>query len=64
MTWEEFKKERETSHRYVGYQEYEVTQIECPECGENIFKNMSLVLTSYPPQHQYRCFKCGWVGSA
>ena len=36
--------------------------IECPKCSALIYKNISLVLTSYPPQYQFHCEKCGWTG--
>ena len=40
-----------------------LTDIECPECGRNIYFNSSLILTSYPQKYQYWC-SCGWVGSS
>ena len=36
------------------------TEIECPCCGDIIYKNLDLVLTSYPPQYTYKCPKCKW----
>ena len=33
---------------------------ECPNCGEIIYKNLTLVLTSYPSQYKYKCPKCPW----
>lgn len=37
----------------------------CPKCGkESVERNDSIVLTSNPPQHQYRCTKCNNVWSA
>ena len=40
-----------------------LTDIECPECGRNIYFNSSIILTSYPPKYQYWC-SCGWTGSS
>lgn len=37
----------------------------CPKCGkESVERNNSIVLTSYPPQHQYRCTECNSIWSA
>lgn len=38
------------------------TNIECPKCGSKIYKRLDIVLTSYPPQYQYECHNCGWIG--
>ena len=37
------------------------TNIECPDCGRNIYLDTSIVLTSYPAKYYYWCV-CGWVG--
>lgn len=63
MTWEEYKRQRLQINKYVDHQHYMQTEIECPTCGMPIYKNVSLVLTSYPPQYQFRCMNCGWTDS-
>lgn len=40
------------------------TNIQCPKCGEPLYKRTDIVLTSYPAQYQYECEKCNWVGYA
>lgn len=38
---------------------------ECPYCKALlVYRNDSMILTSYPPQHQYHCKRCGHVWSA
>lgn len=57
MKWEEFKGEEISySPRYVE------TDIECPACGERIFKDQLMIMASMPPKHKYVCLKCGWGG--
>ena len=63
MTWEEYQNQRRQSNIYKNNQHYIQTDIECPKCGALIYKNISLILTSYPPQYQFHCEKCGWVGT-
>lgn len=38
------------------------TDIECPECGNMVYRRTDIVLTSIPPKYQYECQNCGWVG--
>lgn len=61
MTWEEFKNKQAMPNTPYGF---EKTDIECPVCGELIYKDVQHVLTSYPPQRMYRCFNCEWLGYA
>ena len=63
MKWEEFKKDR-VEKMSKGLLNAVETDIECPICGKCIYKDMSLVLTSYPPQHRYFCAECGWSGTS
>lgn len=42
----------------------EPTQIACPKCGKRIYKRVDIILSCYPPKHQYFCSKCDWVGYA
>ena len=34
---------------------------QCPKCGGGMCRNEMVVLTSYPPQYEYQCDKCGYV---
>ncbi len=60
MEWKEFTG---TKQRYVGFEKYSITDIKCPDCGEYIYIDNSIVLTSNPPQHKYLCKNCGWEGT-
>ena len=33
---------------------------QCPKCGGGMCKNLTIVLTTYPPQYMYQCYKCGY----
>lgn len=37
--------------------------IKCPKCGEELFDDLTRVLTSNPPQTPVFCKKCGYTGS-
>lgn len=39
-----------------------VTNIRCPACGEALYKDTSVVLTTYPAKCRYECVKCRWFG--
>ena len=43
--------------------EWEDSVYACPMCGGTMQKNTRIVLTSNPPQYQYRCSECGWYGT-
>ena len=44
---------------------YSYVEGECPYCkAHSVYRNDSMILASYPPQHQYRCKGCGHVWSA
>ena len=61
MTWQEFrdiKLEKGTRSRYE-YKEI-LTDIECPICGDKIYRDDSVILTSIPPKYRYFCKKCNW----
>ena len=67
MKWEDFKKRESTqsdTEVYHGYEHLSITDIECPNCGERIYKNNTFVLTTYPPQYIYECLYCNWTGVA
>jgi len=37
--------------------------IKCPKCGEELLDSTpNIVLTSYPPQYNIHCSKCGYSG--
>ena len=59
MKWNEFIKIPRVSD---SYQTRIKTNIECPKCGALIWKRLDITLTSIPPQNQYECDNCGWVG--
>lgn len=58
MTWEEFKAAKDFKYS-TGY---EITDIECPKCGEKIYKDTMMVITTYPPKRRYVCMECFWEG--
>ena len=59
MKWNEFI---ELPKNPVNFQSRIKTGIECPVCGEFIWKRVDIILPSYPPKNQYECDNCGWVG--
>ena len=58
MKWEDYRK-GENVDLHVTYAK---AGIECPECGEEIYEDMSVEYLTVPPQHDFYCFKCGWSG--
>ena len=64
MKWEDYVNDRRLTNIYKGNQHYIRTDIECPECGALIYKNISIILASYPPQYHFHCEKCGWSGTS
>lgn len=56
MKWEEFL-EGEREHSHV---EWMLTNIECPNCGKEIYRYAMITFASNPPKRKYKCFKCGW----
>lgn len=40
-----------------------VQPIRCPNCGEIVQVDTSMILTSYPPQYKWECLKCGRTGT-
>lgn len=62
ITWDEhlrlaYGQEATQSH-------YTKTNIMCPRCGEAIYRDDRVVLTTYPPKYRYECHKCGWFDTA
>lgn len=56
ITWDEYV---EQMPLHVNMRQK--TNILCPDCGRYIYRDMSVVLTTYPPQYYYNC-ECGWHG--
>lgn len=61
MKWDNFKYMTDPSSYNDGQIQ---TDIECPVCGNNIFWDSRIVLTTYPAQYSYYCKNCGWTGSS
>ena len=32
---------------------------ECPKCGGDVYRDISVVYMSYPPKYKYYCLGCG-----
>jgi len=41
--------------------EFSEPKYKCPKCGGNVRKNLTMVLTSYPPKYRYECDNCDHV---
>lgn len=59
ITWEDFIAGNKNENSLEGY---EKTDIACPKCGAAVWKNVEIVLASYPAKYSYICMKCGWSG--
>ena len=46
----------------IPLSDWEITNIKCPKCGERLHNNIAVTLTTYPPMHGYKCFKCDFFG--
>lgn len=53
MKWKDFQGDLRTTYKIT---KYVITDVECPKCGENIYKNTEFILLSNPAK------KCKWVG--
>ena len=60
MKWEDYKEQETNRFKEMPPGNWVKTNIECPVCGELVYKNVGLVLACYPPKYQYRCVKCDW----
>jgi len=56
MTKEEFKN-REDYHTY-GIGENKPVY-ECPHCGGDVYRDISVIYMVYPPKFKYFCKQCG-----
>lgn len=63
MKWEEYIESKESISIPYPYG-LEKTDIECPKCGEPLYKNTRHVLACYPPKYGFECIECGWYGTA
>lgn len=59
MTWDELQNIRPD----LKHDGQVLTDIECPECGKQIYLNDRIILTSYPVKYSYWC-TCGWCGTS
>lgn len=59
MKWEDFKKHKINLSSAVMR---EKTNITCPICNQFLWKRLDRILASNPPQYQYECDGCGFVG--
>ena len=41
---------------------YKLTNILCPVCKSQLYKDTGVVLTTYPPKYSYECRECNWKG--
>lgn len=57
MKWKDFINNKNQSWQIQGLVK---TDIECPECGRNIYKRTDVVLSCLPPKYEYKCLECGW----
>lgn len=62
LEWKDFKEQtiKQMDRITIGYIQWEKKNIKCPKCGQPLYKNMTEVFTSYPPQYEYRCLNCNW----
>lgn len=60
MKWEDFINNQHKERNLMRPK----TDIDCPVCGEKLYRDDTTVLTSYPPMHRYECDNCGWSGVA
>ena len=62
-TLKEIEKERTDNlfEYFENYNWYRKVNAACSKCGEPLYINDAVCLTSYPPQYQYYCKACGNV---
>ena len=58
MKWEEYQQQARDKINLWNWKE---TDIECPNCGEKIFRCATLTLACIPPKYRYKCFNCDWT---
>ena len=61
MNWYDYQAEKKRERNIFNDNQLWIkTIVECPNCGEVLYKNMSLALASYPPQYSYKCPNSKW----
>lgn len=61
MDWYKYQAEKQRKRNLFNDNEMWIkTEIECPNCGEIIYKNLTSVLINCPSQYIYKCPKCQW----
>lgn len=61
ISWNAF---RDHENNITPEGDYIRTNIACPKCGKAIHKKARVLITTYPPKSEYRCFDCNWCGTA
>jgi len=49
--------------RYQPPPTEELCNVACPTCGVELWRDLTIILTSNPPQSRVRCKGCGYSGS-
>lgn len=57
MTMEEYVSQNESILDCFN-QQWSAVKFDCPKCGGGMRKDLTVVLTSYPPRYIYQCDKC------
>lgn len=57
MEWADYQKQRSAT---IDLSKWQITEIRCPKCGDLIYRDKTIVLTTYPAQYRYECHSCGW----
>lgn len=59
-----------TAKEYIEYYRFEnefhpwsKPKYQCPKCGGGMCKDLTMMLTTYPPKYMYQCCKCGYTES-
>lgn len=60
IPWETFKEEQEKNLSLMNSRPVDVA---CPNCGEQLYMRTDIILSSYPPQRQFECHNCDFIGS-
>lgn len=50
-----------TERTYADFSVWSEPIYKCPKCDGGMRKNLTVVLTTYPCQYQYKCNKCGYT---
>lgn len=58
VSWDRFTKEQ----LYFPEENETKMYVKCPECGELLYRDNTVICASNPPKSKYFCKKCKWVG--